>query len=102
MRLFLTECGFCFWRREYQVSLRLPNRRWKVKAWILHERLVITWLNVIRLRRLCYLAFGCHLVSTHLGPKFNVAVISHGGSRGRYGDLYTADLYNMPAAIILA
>ena len=40
------------------MSLRLPNRRWKVKAWILHERLVITWLNVIRLRRLCYLAFG--------------------------------------------
>jgi hypothetical protein len=54
----LNRMWFLRWRREYQVSLRLPNRRWKVKAWILHERLAITWLNVIRLRRLCYLAFG--------------------------------------------
>ena len=45
---------------------------------------------------------GRQLVSTHLGPKFNVAVINHGGTRGRYGDLFIADLYNMPAAIILA
>ena len=46
------------WRKEYQVSLRLPNRRWKVKRWILLEGLIITWLNVFRLRRLCALAFG--------------------------------------------
>ena len=46
------------WRVEYQVSLRLPNRRWKVKRCVLLERLVITWLNVIRLRRLCILVFG--------------------------------------------
>ena len=42
------------------------------------------------------------MVSTHLGPKFNVAVINHSGSRGRYGDWCIADLYNMPAAIIVA
>jgi len=46
------------WRQEYQVSLRLPNRRWKVSRAVLLERLEITWLNVIRLRRLCLLAHG--------------------------------------------
>jgi hypothetical protein len=54
----LNRMWFLRWRREYQVSLRLPNRWWKVKAWILHERVVISWLNAIRWRRLCYLAFG--------------------------------------------
>ena len=49
--------------------LRLPNRRWKVKAWILNERLVITGLNVIRLRRLCYLAFGYEPVVEGFDPK---------------------------------
>ena len=30
------------WRREYQVSLRLPNRLWKVPHDVLVERLEIT------------------------------------------------------------
>ena len=36
------------------------------------------------------------------GPNFNVALVNHGGRRARAGDLYIADLYNMPATIIMA
>ena len=46
------------WRKEYQVSLRLPNRRWKVTRRVLLERLQITWLNIFRVRKLCWLCFG--------------------------------------------
>ena len=46
------------WRLEYGVSLRVPNRRWKVSRSVLEERVRITWLNIIRVRRLCALAHG--------------------------------------------
>ena len=46
------------WRKEYQVSLRLTNRRWMVKRSVLLEHLAITWLGVIRIRSLCMLVFG--------------------------------------------
>ena len=36
------------------------------------------------------------------GVKYNVALINHGRKRGRHGDLYIADLYNLPVTIILA
>ena len=40
------------WRRQYQVSLRTPNRRWKVSRPVCLERCRITWLNLYRVRRL--------------------------------------------------
>ena len=43
---------------EYQVSLILPNRRWKVTRRVLLEMLQITWLNIFRARKLCLLCFG--------------------------------------------
>ena len=46
------------WRRQYQVSLRTPNRRWKVSRPVCLERCRITWLNLYRVRRLCELAHG--------------------------------------------
>ena len=46
------------WRREYHVSLRTPNRRWKVSRNVCLERCRITWLNVYRVRRLCELEHG--------------------------------------------
>ena len=46
------------WRIEHGVSLRNPNRRWKVSRAVLEERVRITWLNIIRVRRLCALAHG--------------------------------------------
>ena len=46
------------WRKEYSVSLRTPNKRWKVPRPVLLQRLRIMWLNVIRLRTLSWLVFG--------------------------------------------
>ena len=46
------------WRREYGVSLRMPNRKWKVSRAVLKERLEIMWLNVIRVRALIKEHFG--------------------------------------------
>ena len=54
----ITSAWLLRWRREYQVSLRLPNRRWKVRHDVLTEGFEITWLNLIRVRRLCQLLFG--------------------------------------------
>ena len=46
------------WCREYGLSLRAPNRKYKVAKWILEERLEIAWLNCARVRKLCQLVFG--------------------------------------------
>ena len=46
------------WRKEYGLSLKAPNRKYKVAKWILEERLQIGWLNCARVRKLCQLAFG--------------------------------------------
>ena len=37
-------------RVEHRISLRLPNKRWKIPRPVFLERIRITWLNVIRLR----------------------------------------------------
>ena len=60
MFLFLkiTSAWLLRWRHDYQVSLRLPNRRWKVPLHVLRERVECTWLNIIRVRRLFQLVFG--------------------------------------------
>ena len=50
------------WRCEYGVSLRTPNKRWKVSRPVLLERLRICWLNVYRVRRLAELCFGISLI----------------------------------------
>ena len=42
------------WRKEYHVSLRTPNKRWKVPRWIWKERVQIYWCNLLRLRRWVY------------------------------------------------
>jgi hypothetical protein len=44
-------------RRQYRISLRLPNKRWKVSRDVLLERLRICWLNVYRVRRFIQLVF---------------------------------------------
>ena len=41
---------FSSWRHEYGLSLRKPNRRYKVSRAVLAERLQIGWLNVYRVR----------------------------------------------------
>ena len=49
------------WRKTYNVSLRQPNKRWKVPRRILLARLRIMWLNLIRVRCLAMLALGYDL-----------------------------------------
>ncbi len=46
------------WMREYRVSLRQPNRKWKVPRDVLVQRLETFWSNVFRVRQLCLLAHG--------------------------------------------
>ena len=46
------------WRKEYHVSLRSPNKRWKVPRWIWKERVRIYWCNLLRLRRWVYRHHG--------------------------------------------
>ena len=46
------------WMRQHQVSLRTPNRRWKLSHQVCLERCRITWLNIYRVRRLCELEHG--------------------------------------------
>ena len=46
------------WMREYRISDRRPNRKFKVPRWLLAERLEIWWLNVFKLRKLVKLCFG--------------------------------------------
>ena len=45
------------WGCDYGVSMRAPNRKYKVPKWLLEERLVIWWLNLARVRTLCQ---ECH------------------------------------------
>ena len=46
------------WRKLYNISLRKPNKRWKVPRKVLLTRLRIMWLNIIRIRTLCILIFN--------------------------------------------
>ena len=46
------------WAAEYGLSLRTPNRRYKVSKRVLGERLEIEWLNGVRFRQLCLCAHG--------------------------------------------
>ena len=46
------------WCLEYGLSLRAPNRKYKVAKRVLEERLQIGWLNCARVRKLCQLVFG--------------------------------------------
>ena len=46
------------WRREYRISLKKPNKRWKVSREVLVSRLKILWLNIHRVRRWIQLTFG--------------------------------------------
>ena len=38
------------WKRQYRVSLRRPNRKYKVPRHVLEERLAIFWINIARVR----------------------------------------------------
>ena len=46
------------WKRQYRVSLRRPNRKYKVPRHVLEERLAIFWINLARVRCFIQLAKG--------------------------------------------
>ncbi len=54
------------WMRQHRVSLRRPNRKYKVPLPVLEERLVIFWLNLARLRRFIQLMKGYDPSMTNL------------------------------------
>ena len=48
-----------FWvATKYGLSMRKPNRKYKVPKAVMAERLEIGWLNVARIRALCLAEFG--------------------------------------------
>ena len=49
---------FAGWQREYGLSMRKPNRKYKVPKRVMAERLEIGWLNVARVRALCLAVHG--------------------------------------------
>ena len=46
------------WLAEFGLTMRLPNRKFKVPKWVLEQRLEIWWLNLARVRALCIEIFG--------------------------------------------
>ena len=53
-----TDEWFKCWENEFGLSMRNPNRQYKVGGEILWERLEIYWLNLAKVRMLCILVFG--------------------------------------------
>ena len=60
--------------REYRISDRKPNRKFKVPRWVLAERLEIWWLNVFKLRKFVQLHFGYDPVARIL---INTSALDH-------------------------
>jgi hypothetical protein len=56
-------------RREYNISLRCPNKRWKVSKSVLLERLRILWANLFRIRQLILLTHGYDCVMENFDQK---------------------------------
>ena len=46
------------WEREHGLSMKKPNRKYKVPKDVLAERLEIGWLNAVRVRALCLATQG--------------------------------------------
>ena len=54
----ITTKWLCQFRTHYNISLRKPNKRWKVSFRVLVERLRIMWGNIYRIRLFILLVFG--------------------------------------------
>ncbi len=55
---FLRTGWMCKFMKAYHISLRRPNKRWKVPRKTLLVRLRTMWCNSLRIRVLCWLAHG--------------------------------------------
>ena len=56
--------------RQFRISLRRPNKRYKVPLAVLKERLQIFWLNLVRVRMFILLVFGYdpHMTNVDQSP----------------------------------
>jgi hypothetical protein len=54
----LSSNWFSSWETEYGLSMRQPNRKYKVPKWVMGERLEIAWKNIARIRALCHMCHG--------------------------------------------
>ena len=54
----LRSCWWASWRKEYGLSMRYANRKFKCPLDVLEERLERGWLNVFRVRAACLLLTG--------------------------------------------
>ena len=54
----VTSRWFINWQNEYGLSLRAPNRKYKVPRAVLDERMRLWWTSVFRVRALCLAVFG--------------------------------------------
>ena len=54
----LSHAWFLRFRSKHRISLRLPNKRWKVPMPVFKERVRILWCNIIRIRHAILLIFG--------------------------------------------
>jgi hypothetical protein len=70
------------WRFEYGVSLRKPNRKWKVSNSVLRERLEICWCNVLRVRKMiiCFKGYDPVIENFDQSPFHMNEVGSKGGT----------------------
>ena len=57
------------WKKQYNVSFRKPNKRWKVPRPVLLARLKIMWLNLIRVRVLAWLCFRTEMTLLNFDQK---------------------------------
>ena len=54
----LRDQWFRGWQKEYGLSMRKPNRKYKVPKDLLEERLKLWWTSVFRIRALCVAIHG--------------------------------------------
>ena len=59
MQVFVPSSSwFAHWQKEYGLSMKKPNRKYKVPKWVLEERLKLWWTSVFRIRALCVAIHG--------------------------------------------
>ena len=54
----LSSQWFKCWEREYGLTMRMPNRKYKVPKYVLEERMRLWWITLFRIRALCVAVNG--------------------------------------------
>ena len=87
----IDKCWLRRWRRDYGVSFRRPNQRYKCSRRVLEDRLRTMWLNCIRVRRaaqrllghdLQYAIYGIDETPFHMNESGSKNIRRHVGDTG--------------------